>query len=196
MLFRSIFIKILLFNLSLLFLPIRYCLGVIPFSWAFQPFFFSQVPSTSGTNHKHKHKPTPIKNPPNQTIKPTKPPIRNPRRQFETHRSKPIQKKSSLEPPQPQPNHDLTTTNDQRPTTHFSRRSTTDNPLHPSSPIHDQRPSSTTDPRPTTRFIPTRRSTTNDPLHPSSPIHDHDPTTTQTPNLTTNHNHAKNHNHY
>ena len=37
---NSIFIKILLFNLSLLFLSIRYCLGVIPFSWAFQPFFF------------------------------------------------------------------------------------------------------------------------------------------------------------
>ena len=55
---NSIFIKILLFNLSLLFLSIRYCLGVIPFSWAFQPFFFSQAPSTSSTNHKHKHKQT------------------------------------------------------------------------------------------------------------------------------------------
>ena len=53
---NSIFIKIFLFNLSLLFLSI---LG-FPFSWAFQPFFFffSQAPSTFSTNHKHKHKPS------------------------------------------------------------------------------------------------------------------------------------------
>ena len=156
---------------------------MIPFSWAFQPFFFfSQAPSTSSTNHKHKHKPMPIRNPPNQTIKPTKPPIRNPRRRFETHRSKPIQKKSSSEQPQPQPNHDhdLTMTNDQRPTsaadprptTPFSCRSTTNNPLHPSPLIHDQRPTSSqlADPQPRPKHWTRQQPTT--------------------------HNHAKNHNHY
>ena len=138
-------------------------------------FFFLRLPQplaqTINTNkNTNKHKPTPIKNPPNQTIKPTKPPIRNPRRQFETHRSKIIQKKSSLEPPQPQPNHDPTTTNDQQPTsaadpqptTHFipARRSTTNDPLQP--PIHDQRPASSqlVDPRPTTHFILACQSTT------------------------------------
>ena len=144
---NSIFIKILLFNLSLLFFyPIFYfmCDSI---SWAFQPFlFFLRLPQplakSTNTNHKHKpsnprrisrsrlnhnplpqpfffflslpqplaqttntnkhkptpyqspslnhnhtdqkHKPTPIRNPRHQTIKPTKPPVRNPRRRFET----------------------------------------------------------------------------------------------------------------
>ena len=51
---NSIFIKILLFYLYLLFLSIQNCLGLISFFWAFQPFIFSQAPSTSCTNHKHK----------------------------------------------------------------------------------------------------------------------------------------------
>ena len=140
---KSIFIKILLFNLSLLFLFIRYCLGVIPFSWAFQPVFFSQAPSTSSTNtNTNKHKPTPIKK-------------NHHRSRFETQ-------------PRPRPNHDLkptganpfkknhhqshlshnpTTTrprpnHDQRPTSSqlADPRPTTNDPLHPSSPIHDHNP--------------------------------------------------------
>ena len=64
---NSIFIKILLFSLSLLFLSIQNCLGLISFSWAFQPFIFSQAPSqplaqsTNTTANTNKHKPTPIK---------------------------------------------------------------------------------------------------------------------------------------
>ena len=65
---NSIFIKILLFNLSLLFLSIRYFFQRIPFSWAFQPFFFSQAPSTSSTNtntntNTNKHKPMSYQSP-------------------------------------------------------------------------------------------------------------------------------------
>ena len=173
---NSIFIKILLFNLSLLFLSIRYCLGVIPFFWAFQPFFFSQAPSTSSTNHKHK--PTPIKKNhhqtrfetqtrPEQTITTTQPrfetqPIWNPLEQ--THSKKIIiGATSATTQPQPQP------------MTHFNRRSMTNDP-----------------------FIPTRRSTTNDPLQ--LPIHDQRPASSQLadpqpqPNHTnpqpTTHNHA------
>ena len=161
---NSIFIKILLFNLSLLFLSIRYCLGVIPFSWAFQPFFFSQAPSTSSTNHKQKHKQT-------QTHadkkKSSSEPIWNPNTTGTNHDHNPttIWNLADLKPTGANPfkknhhrshlSHNPTTTQPRPwPTTHFSRQSTTNIP-----------------------FILARRSTTNDPLHPSSPIHDHDLTT-------------------
>ncbi|KAK4605001.1 hypothetical protein RGQ29_013177, partial [Quercus rubra] len=96
-------------------------------------------------------------------------------------------KKISPEPPQPQPNHDLTTTTTQpRPTTHFSRRSTTNDPLHPNSPIHNQRPTSSqladprtqpnhADPQPTTT---PKTTTTTDPCrHPRPKHRTHNPTT-------------------
>ena len=58
---------------------------------------------------------------------PSKPSIRNPRRRFETHRSKPIKKKSSLEPPSELP---MINPTDQQIPTHRSK---------PSSPIHNER---------------------------------------------------------
>ena len=172
---------------------------MIPFSWAFQPYFFPQSPSTSSTNHKHKQtqtikptpyqspslnlslnriffpqphtqtqtiKPTPIKNPRHQTIKPTKPPIRNPRRRFETHRNKPIQKKSSSEPPLELPminptdpptdqqiHHFKPTINRSQPIDpNLARRSTTNDPLQPqhTSVTTQPRPKHRTQPQPTT----------------------------------------------
>ena len=59
----------------------------------------------SNTKHTHKNHQTgwsqqrPPHPPPKPPINKPKPPIRNPCRWFETHRSKPIQKKSSPEPP-------------------------------------------------------------------------------------------------
>ena len=97
---NSIFIKILLFNLSLLFLSIRYFFQRIPFSWAFQPFFFLKLPQPLAQTQTQTHtntNPCRISLPPStttlslnriffpqphtqtQTIKPT--PIRNPRHQ-------------------------------------------------------------------------------------------------------------------
>ena len=100
---------------------------------------------------------------PEQTTTTTQP-------RFETHRSKPIQKKSSPKPPQSQPNHDQRPTSaaDPRPTTHFipARRSTTNDPLQP--PIHDHDPTTpihnpqpTTTPKTTTTTDPRRHRTHN-----------------------------------
>ena len=95
--------------------------------------------------HTHKHKPSNPRRSETHAIKPTKPPIRNPRRRFETHRSKPIQKKSSSEPP-----------------SELSMINPTDPPINQQ--IHCFKPtinrSQPTDPN------PARRSTTNDPLQP------------------------------
>ena len=124
---NSIFIKILLFNLFLLFFYPIFYFRRDSISWAFQlflfflslpqplakttntyhqthavsvgaastttlslnRFFFPQSPLTSSTNHKHKQTQThavsvSLPQPRHQTIKPTKPPVRNPRRRFET----------------------------------------------------------------------------------------------------------------
>ena len=144
-------------------------------------------PSNHQQSHTHKHKPS---NPRYQTIKPTKPPIRNPRRRFETHQSKPIQKKSAPEPPS-----ELSMINPTDPPT--------DQQIHHFKPTINR--SQPTDPN------PTRQSTTNNPLQPQPTS-----TTTQTPDPTTTHNpfkhrsqppkkkksatatvtHAKNHNHH
>ena len=133
---NSIFIKILFFNLSLLFLSNRYFFQTrrdsifLGFSIVF--FFLSLPQPLAQTTNTNKHKPsnpcrislspstttlslnricfpqphtqtqtikpTPIRNPRHQTIKPTKPSIRNPRRRFETQAVKNTQK-SSPEPP-------------------------------------------------------------------------------------------------
>ena len=109
---NSIFIKILLFYLSLLFLFLGFPIV----------FFFLRLPQplaqTTNHKHRHKHKQTQThadkkKSQPNHDLKPTG---ANPFKKSH-HRS--------------HLSHNLTTT-----TTHFSRRSTTNDPLQP--PIHDQ----------------------------------------------------------
>ena len=134
----------------------------------------------------------PIKNPHHQTIKPTKPPIRNPRRRFETHRSKPIQKKSSSEPPLELPMINPTDPHTDQQIHHFkptinrsqpidpnlARRSTTNDPLQP------QHTSFKTQPRPKHRTQP--QPTT--PLSTGQSKKKKKTTTTVT--------HAKNHNHH
>ena len=105
---------------------------------------------------------------PEQTTTTTQP-------RFETHRSKPIQKKSSPKPPQSQPNHDQRPTSavDPRPTTHFipARRSTTNDPLQPpihdhdpTTPIHNPQPTTTTDPRRHQTHKPRPTTQTADPI--------------------------------
>ena len=171
---NSIFIKILLFNLSLLFLSIWYCLGVIPFFWAFQPFFFLKLPQPlAQTTNTNKHKPTPIKK------KSSPEPIWNPPEQ--TH-SKKNHHRSHLSH---NPTTTTTTTNDPFIPT---RRSTTNDPLQ--LPIHDQRPASSqladpqpqpnhTNPQPTTHnhADPQPTTTTNPRRHPRPKHRTHNPTT-------------------
>ena len=148
---NSIFIKILLFYLSLIFLSIQNCLGLISFSWAFQPFIFSQGASTSCTNHKHNHR----------------------HKQTQTHADKKkiitgadLKPKHDQSKPRPRP---------RRPTTHFNRRSMTNDPF-----ILARRSTTTTQPR---------RSTTHNPQPLLTHAVTHDPNTgpTTQPRTTTNH---------
>ena len=119
---NSIFIKILLFNLSLLFFSIRYFfLGVIPFLGLSNRFFFSQAPSTSSTNHKHnKLNPRCISLPPSTTTlslnriffpqSPSTSSTNHKHEQTQTHAV-------SVSLPQPQPHQSETQTHaDQKPT--------------------------------------------------------------------------------
>ena len=193
---NSIFIKILFFNLSLLFLSNRHFFfsdfGMFQFLGFPTVFFFPLSPSILSTGsthrathtdpwytdqpiqthhhthrathtHTHKHKPSTLPHtqaidqqqwpthrsphpPPKPLISKPKPPIGNPRCRFETHRSKPIQKKSSPEPPSELPMVNPTnpptdqqihcfkpTINRSQPITHFSHNPNT-------KPNHDPQP--------------------------------------------------------
>ena len=125
---NSIFIKMLFFNLSLLFISNRHFFsdfGMFQFLGFPTVFFFLSLPqplapvqhielhtqtydtpinlSKPITTHTEPHTHTNTNHQQSHTHKPSiskpKPPIGNPRCRFETHRSKPIQKKSSPEPP-------------------------------------------------------------------------------------------------
>ena len=188
---NSIFIKILLFFLSLLFLFLGFA----------TVFLFSLAPSTSSTNHKpqtqtqtqthtnqKKSSPEPIWNPnttgANHDHDPTT--IWNPPEQ--THSKKVIiEATEATTQPRPRP----TLVADPRPTTPFSRRSTTNDPLHPNLPIHDHDPTTPIhNPQPTTMPIhnpqPRRSTTTTDP-QPRRPTTHNEPNHDPQPLLSSGH---------